>query len=114
MNLEKASKNHLAIVSSFACLLVFAKLAGIAPNKENSAIVTIVAFAFFIWHGISIFFLAKNLDKNKFFWAALAIFSPTLLFIPSVVAIVSANKIFKKNGWKVKFYGGATPKEQQP
>lgn len=109
MNLEKASKNHRDIVISFACLLIFAKIAGISPGKENSAIVTGIAFAFFIWHGVSIFLLGKNLNKNKIIWAVIGIVTPVLAFIPSAVAIISSNKVFKANTWKVKFYGGAEP-----
>lgn len=112
MNLELASYHHRNIVHSFSCIFVFSQLAGLSPGKENSAIVTAIAFALFAWHAIHIFMLGKHLEKNKVIWAFAGITSPCL-FISTALVMVSANKIFKTNSWKVGFFGGAVRQEKK-
>ncbi len=107
MNLESASAQHRNVVISFAILLCFAMATGIGSGNEPGLLVVAVAWGLFIYHGVSVFLLSKCLDKNKFAWVVAAIITPMLFFIPSAVLIVSSNKIFKANGWKVRFYGGA-------
>lgn len=116
MNLEKASIHHRNLVLSFATCFVFAQAIGAKSGKdygELTLLLSIIVISLFLWHSISAFFLGKNLEKNKFLWAVTGFMSPFLIFIPSAFLIVSANKAFKANNWKVKFYGGAVRQEEQ-
>jgi hypothetical protein len=110
MNLQNASKHHRNIVSSLAGLFCFAYIAGIEPGKTNNSIVVAIVIFVFIFQIISFFLLAKALDKNKILWTVSSILGPYLIFVPYLFLIFSANKVFKTNGWKVKFYGGAVKK----
>ncbi|MDD3603646.1 MAG: hypothetical protein PHD86_00470 [Kiritimatiellae bacterium] len=107
MNLKNASTHHRNIVMSFAALFAFAYFAGIRAGKEYNPAVIAVVFSFFLFQIVSFCLLARELDKNRILWTIAAILSPYLLFIPFLVLIISANKVFKANGWKVKYYGGA-------
>lgn len=107
MNLEKASVQHRNVVISFVSLLSFAMANDMGSKTDFSPIVVASAWGLIIYHSISVFLLAKYLEKSKILWCIAAILSPILLFIPTFVLSISSNRVFKANGWKVKFYGGA-------
>jgi hypothetical protein len=109
MNLSNASKHHRNIVISFAVFFIFAFFFRKAL-KEASLTMMVAGQGFFLFQIISFFLLAKALDKNKILWIVSAVLSPYLIFIPAVLLLVSANKSFKANGWKVSFFGGASDK----
>lgn len=106
MNLEKASNCHgFIIISILVYYLAFFLL---SQSPDARAVIALVAWVANIVLGYN---LASALDKDKFLWLALGIFGPLLLWIPHLLLINSANKLFKSNGMKIGFFGGARKTE---
>jgi hypothetical protein len=112
VNLEKASTQHRNVIVSFASLLLLGGAYANSQAVEPSILQVVIAWGFFIYHWSSLNLLAKHLNKNRILWTISSVLSPILIFIPSAICILKANKVFKDNAWKVLFYGGARPLEE--
>ena len=114
MNLQKAAKHHRNIIVSFLGIFAFVFFVGNGIEYDEYGNATdinlgfaLAGFSIFLFQVVSFVLLAKELDKNRFLWGITSFLSPYLFFIPFLVLILSANKTFKANGWKVRFLGGA-------
>ncbi len=114
MNLAEASKYHQNMVTSFASIFAILNVFGGLSDETQKSVIGWLFFVVLcilcVWHGVSIFKLGKSLGKNKVIWVVTSFVTPFFFFIPSALLMISANKTFKANGWKVRFYGGAVPR----
>lgn len=115
--LDVASPRHQHVVGSFAAVMtagMYFDVGGIASQgteaiSQMNPIIYAIIWALAIYHGVSVFRLARCVKPDTYGLAILGLMSPMFFFLPSVITIISANKLFRQYGWKVHFYGGASP-----
>ncbi|MEN1727143.1 MAG: hypothetical protein AAGJ52_01770 [Pseudomonadota bacterium] len=102
MNLEKASRYHRLLILSVLIYIVAVVLFMSTPE--------VVYLVLAILWLANLYFtpqLALALKKSALIWFALALIGPFIIWIPQLLLLNSANKIFRAEGLKIGFLGGA-------
>ena len=102
MNIDTASRYHRLLILSVLVYFVTAIVFWASPE-----IVFPVAIGLWL---ANLYFtpkLALALNKSGLVWFVMAIVGPVILWIPQLLLLNAANKLFRAEGLKIGFLGGA-------
>lgn len=103
MDIGSASKYHRYLIITVLAALISALF--LRQFAEAQAVVLLCLWV------LNVFFcykLASAIQKQAVLWAVLGLAGFFLLWIPQLLLINAANKLFKTQGLKIGFLGGAT------
>jgi len=103
---EEASKYHRYIIVTVLLSIISVVLLHTVPVAQG-----LIVLGLWVFNVFCCYKLAGALGKAPLLWALLALVGYTLLWIPQLLLINSANKMFRSRGMKIGFLGGATKTE---
>jgi hypothetical protein len=103
MDISSASRYHQYLIVTVLVSLLSALFLRQLPVVQSVVLLCLWTFNVFCCYK-----LASAIEKPPVLWAVLGLVGFFLLWIPQLLLINSANKVFKASGLKIGFLGGAT------
>lgn len=107
MNLETASKYHRYIIVSILVAIISFYLLKEFPNIRGG-----IGISLWLFNVFCCYKLAESINKQAILWAFLGLLGFAIIWIPQLLLINAANKLFKAEGMKIGFLGGASKATQ--
>lgn len=103
MDINSASKYHQYLIITVLVALLSAFFLRQIPTLQTAILLCLwILNVFFCYK------LASAIEKPSVLWAVLGLVGFFLIWIPQLLLVNSANKVFKAMGLKIGFLGGAT------
>jgi hypothetical protein len=103
MNIEAASSYHQYMVGTVLACFVSAYALSNFPVERSLILLLLWAFNVYCCYR-----LATAIDKSGMFWGFLGVIGFFCIFVPQLLLLNTANKIFRSAGMKIGFLGGAS------